>query len=167
MNSTCRDCGSLTDRSHQFCAFCGSELRFETVCSACGTLIEDDFRLCFECGASRTDAATNTEATPDVQRVSIQTKFRNQLSSISIARKTRSLIVEAQSQTSLWHFDEFENLPARKRLTIEVAAVAVLSVLALYLRIYDLATLPLGFELNESELSIDALRVLNGEWIGV
>ena len=95
-----------------------------------------------------------------------QTKIRDRLSSISITQKTRSLIVEAQSQTSLWHFDEFENLPARTRLTIEVAAVAALSILALYLRIYDLATLPLGFELNESGLSIDALRVLNGEWIG-
>ena len=84
----------------------------------------------------------------------------------SNTKNIRLVVAKAQNHSSVWEFDEFAKFPDRTRLTIEVAAVVAVSIVALYLRVYDLGNLPLGFELNESGLSIDALRVFNGEWIG-
>ena len=116
--------------------------------------------------------------------VSITRRARNWVSSTSTrvfdddyeARENRlwskmtqfggEFVANARFHTSLWRFDEFEGVSDRTRITIEVVTVAVLTLIALYLRINDLENVPLGFELNESGLSIDALRVLNGEWIG-
>ena len=85
----------------------------------------------------------------------------------SASGSVRPLIKQAQNQSTRWQFDEFAGLSNRTSNCDRSRCCRGPHVLiALYLRIYDLETLPLGFESNESGLSIDALRVLNGEWIG-
>ena len=194
MSVFCPDCDYSTEESHRFCPNCGTILRTADRCRSCGAKLQTDHRYCSQCG-DFTVATTSYDATApakESQQIRRQPSiaiaasgFRQRIVTLqarlfgsgttnnptivawrSASGSVRSLIKQAQNHSTLWHFDEFAGFSNRTRIAIEVAFVMALTLIALYLRIYDLENLPLGFEPNESGLSFDALRVLNGEWIG-
>ncbi len=77
-----------------------------------------------------------------------------------------NVLANAQNLTSLHRFDEFATVENRTRIAIEVSVVALVSALGLFLRVANLESIPRGFEANEAELAVEAMRLLNGEWIG-
>ena len=191
MSVYCPDCDYSTDEPHRFCPSCGATLVAVIRCRSCQTELATSYRFCFACGTprdidthdapdspierrSQPDRPFDATGTDENPRTGFGKWFspstlteRASLGWVSAAKGFAArLILEAQKKTSLSGSDEFDRLSARSRVVIEIITVSALTLLALALRIYDLDVLPLGFEPNESGLSVDALRVLDDWWIG-
>ncbi len=167
----CAD-GHCTGR--RYCSQCGRLLL--TPCAECGAETPIDGRYCVECGAA-TGRGTPQE---DGQATSHSAARLPSVGALRPSLAGVGALARNPSVSSGWQW--FQRLRAaldfaapipdpfpsrRSRLLAEVAAVAALTIIALVLRTWNIGSVPAGVGGDEASIALEALRILEGEWIGI
>ena len=173
---TCPWCSYENQLRAKFCGDCGRALQFDLVCEACSRSNPANHTFCDACGAVLTggsDLATALSRTPtqaaeaDSQRATAQVIPQGS-SSIHLPRLLKlpapGFEWNQPAPQWRWSWSHIAALVLRNRL--ELAAVATLTIAAVLLRTYRVATLPGGLHGDEALTALDALRVLDQGWIG-
>ncbi|MDP6107459.1 MAG: zinc ribbon domain-containing protein, partial [Candidatus Brocadiia bacterium] len=167
----------------RFCGDCGRTLLFEQVCIACGTANPRDHSYCDSCGTpldaeAIADVPGHGKSTlepslysPDAPAVEPQlqttqaTPTRRPLR-LTWAGRLPKPGLRWDTTHPEWRMSRevISSWVARHRM--ELLAIALLTAVAAFLRIYRLTDIPLGLHGDEAQTGMDALRVLDEGWIG-
>ena len=145
------------------CVECGRSLRFDAVCGACSAANPAHYRFCDACGTKlvpqpRTAAADGPAAAaqdPAWPRPPI---------AVALRLPDPGLVWELPAPQWRWRWSHVAAWAKRNR--IELAVVALLTLVAGLLRIYGLTELRGGLHGDEAHTGLDALRVIEEGWIG-
>lgn len=178
----CPWCRYLNIPRAKFCGECGRSLAFDAACESCGTLNPTAHLYCDMCGVELTP-------TSEIARAPVKPIERSQHSSAPPSQVVQPRDpVRASSSTLLgwigflkllrpglvwdqpaiqWRWSWDHIVASISRNKVELAMVAILTIVAAILRIYRLAELPSGLHGDEALTGLDALRILEEGWIGV
>ena len=153
LNTLCPQCGAENAAHHRFCHFCGYALTSDpgSAPRLTGGGASSEFR-----GAAV--VGTGAAWLAGAMRLS-QQRLAGAIPALEAAFPGRAGIADAEAgagRIRLW----------------EVAAVAALTLVALFIRVQSLETVPAGIANDEAELALEALRIANGEswpgaWTGI
>ena len=145
------------------CGECGRSLRFDAVCGACSVANPAHYRFCDACGTELVSQPRTTAAAAGPSPAQDPGWLRP-----SIAEGLRlpdpGLVWERPGLQWRWSRSYVTTWAKRNRM--ELAVVALLTVVAGLLRIYGLTDLTRGLHGDEALTGLDALRILEEGWIG-
>ena len=166
----CQWCSYRNREGSLYCGDCGRTLQADLACAACGTPNPSYNPFCDSCGvvlagASHTIAAPNTES-----RGTARVRYRDSASALlRPIRKIRWVPkpgAKWETPQVVWPSSrsEFRTWLLRNRL--ELAFVALITVVAAFLRLYRITEIPAGLTGDEALTGLDALRITVEGWIG-
>ena len=167
--SVCLNCQYENRSIANFCGSCG--LPISRTCTQCNTDNPSSYQFCDACGAPLERVAQATVGMQGDYRpatVGRGVSFRHEKRPTPKPRRTVRLIGlnwDTQAPRWLWSRAYFRSWALRNKW--ELLSVALLTILAAFLRVYRLGDIPNGFHGDEAWNGIDALRILKDGWIGV
>ena len=150
----CPFCAADNPPTHRYCESCGVALQLPTHCQNYGSEIQASHRFCGKCGFILS-AVVATPTPREIPVVPISARLRRLWDVVD------SRLDRAQSVLRLTDDDDM-----RIPLKLEVGIVAALTLIALFLRVWNLEGLPYGMHGDEAEFIEEVQRILMGEWIG-
>ena len=150
----CPSCAAENPPTHRYCESCGLALQLPTHCPNCGSEIQASYRFCGGCGFNLS-ARVATPTPREIPAVPISARLRRLWDGVD------SRLDRIQSALRLTKDDDM-----RIPLTLEVGIVAALTLIALFLRVWNLEGLPFGMHSDEAEFIEEVQRILMEGWIG-
>ena len=151
MYAVCARCGAANAAANRYCIYCGAPSN--TGRSRSALAVAGFPRRWWFGPAHWFDAARGAVATP-------------RLGAPRWPRAT-ALLAEARAELDFADADWWTPASRKARLAVEVALVALLTILALVLRVWQLGTVPPAPSGDESAIALETLRILSGDWIGI
>lgn len=170
----CFNCEYHNRDTADFCGSCG--LPLSRTCPACNARNPGAFQFCDFCGTPLGDPAppesghlpVNRPANADHPKTADRPEIADPgLQTKPVARqRPRTIGTFWETPVPQWQWTRTFLRSWTQRNRWELLAVALLTVLAAFLRIYRLSEIPDGFHGDEAWNGIDALRILDEGWIG-
>ena len=155
----CPWCGYSNQAAANFCGDCRRSLRLDLTCDRCGTRNPEQHRFCDACGV-RIALSAETSAAPPAPDV------RPDSPGARSPPRRRLLGLRWDTPVPRWEWSREYLASWVLRNRWELLAVALLTAVAAFLRVYRLADLPPGLHGDEAQTGLDALRILDEGWIG-
>ena len=170
----CPWCSYENQPRARFCGNCGRALGLDAVCASYSTANPVGHRFCDACGA---ELAASPESTPAVDMPVERPRSSAASAPAAAPAPTRrlpsvgwpklakpGLVWDQPAPQWRWSWSHIAAWAGRNRF--ELAAVALLTILAGIIRIYRVTELPVGLHGDEALTGIDALRIIEEGWIG-
>lgn len=164
----CFNCEYHNRDTAEFCGSCG--LPLSRLCPGCNAKNPGAFQYCDVCGGPLGEPTTPESRQPAVSRPARTelpaTADPEPQAKSGARRKPRAIGIFWDMPPPQWHWNKDFVREWTRRNWRELLAVALLTALAAFLRIYRLGEIPDGFHGDEAWNGIDALRILDEGWIG-
>ena len=153
-----------------YCGDCGRTLQADLACAACGTPNPSYNPFCDACGVVLTGAHPAEPPRPPVAHATGGRGIRAATSSLLRPISERTWVPKPgmrwDTPAVVWPSSrsEFRSWLVRNRL--ELAFVALITVVAAFLRLYRITEIPAGLTGDEALTGLDALRITAEGWIG-
>ena len=166
----CQWCSYRNRDGSLYCGDCGRTLSADVACAACGTANPPDGPFCDVCGAPL-QGARPAEATSAV--AALATGGRNYGRAASaLLRPMRQIQwiprpgVHWETSAVVWPSSRSGVRSWLVRNRLELAFVALITLVAAFLRLYRIVDIPAGLTGDEALTGLDALRIMAEGWIG-
>ncbi len=166
----CQWCSYRNREGSLYCGDCGRTLQADLACAACGTPNPSDNPFCDACGAVLAGASLTISDPNTESRGTARLRYRDSAS--ALLRPIREIRwvpkpgAKWETPQVVWPSSrsEFRSWLLRNRL--ELAFVALITVVAAFLRLYRITEIPAGLTGDEALTGLDALRITAEGWIG-
>ena len=154
----CPHCGAEHSWQTQVCARCGR--RVFAACPSCGAANATGNRRCIYCGAGLDAAQSEEPASGD-------SILPDRLRATDAIAKANALWVAIRSPLDFTVGSWEPPASPNTRRIIEIAAVALLMLAGLLVRVWNIGSVPAAPAGDESAIALETIRVLTGEWHGI
>ena len=166
----CQWCSYRNREGSLYCGDCGRTLQADLACAACGTPNPSVNPFCDACGAVLGEAQPAEPPRAAVAVASGGQGIRAATSSLFRPIRERAWVPKPGAKWDtpavVWpsSLPEFQSWVIRNRL--ELAFVALITIVAAFLRLYRITEIPAGLTGDEALTGLDALRITAEGWIG-
>jgi 4-amino-4-deoxy-L-arabinose transferase-like glycosyltransferase len=166
----CQWCSYRNREGSLYCGDCGRTLQADLACGVCSTPNPSDNPFCDACGAVLAGAQPTELPRAAVAVASGGQGIRAATSSLLRPIRERSWVPKPGAKWDtpavVWPSSrpEFQSWVIRNKL--ELAFVALITIVAAFLRLYKIVDIPAGLHGDEAWTGLDALRIMAEGWIG-